>query len=241
MLERAAGCLEPGVPRFVPRLQKSACTRRKLHSAFWSHGGSEINAPAWWLLLSGTATPKTRMVEYAQTRNQVASFLLEFLYPAKTLAFLEEYSKWKFSAPANPRSRKFRLKGGKYRAFTTTTSSAQVEAAVAANYDLAEAEKATHEASHRDAKLRMLFRLLQTEVEEHLEEARDLVGTLDHCRSVTSQVAEWSSQSSETLTDKARIRLFGVIPLDRRKSEDYHTTIKAALEQDDYNLARHLD
>lgn len=96
MLERTAGCLESSGYRVVPRLCKSASTRRMLHSSFWCHGGVEIDIPAWWFLLAQNVDARPRQQNSKNrprnTGETFTSMFLDFLYPAQTVAFLKRCS-----------------------------------------------------------------------------------------------------------------------------------------------------
>jgi len=139
---------------------------------------------------------------------------------------------------------------GRHRGFTTTTNVGQTEAAVAVEDDTMERDDtisptsthlATEEESHNATKLRKLLQLVEIEDTElfrlRLKEGRTIVGTLDEGAAVSSQVTAYLSKSSQGLNLKARLRLFKVIPEQRRKIEDYRNVIEAALELGKVKLA----
>lgn len=79
----------------LPR--KSSRTRRYLHSTFWSHGASEINLPAWWVML--LRSPQGEEPRWASRRLAAARTILSyvaevgflgFLYPSRTLAIVKK-------------------------------------------------------------------------------------------------------------------------------------------------------
>ena len=97
MIESAANCLKHGgrCPLHLPR--KSPRTQRYLHSTFWSHGASEINLPAWWIML--LRSPQREEPHWASRRLAAArkilscvaeSGFLGFLYPPRTLAIVQQ-------------------------------------------------------------------------------------------------------------------------------------------------------
>ena len=88
MLERVAGCLESG-GRSLLRGRQALRTKRMLHSAFWHHGAGDLNLPPYML--------PSMLVDTSQSKPAIADptslpdgFLLDFLYPPKTKAFLRD-------------------------------------------------------------------------------------------------------------------------------------------------------
>ena len=79
----------------LPR--KSPRTQRFLHSTFWSHGASEINLPAWWIMLLRSPPgekPRWTSRRLAAART-ILSYVAEvgflgFLYPSRTLATVQK-------------------------------------------------------------------------------------------------------------------------------------------------------
>lgn len=100
MLERAVGCLGTGGRLFVRTSTKSIRSRRSLHSGFWTHGAGEIDLPTWWIyFLQLPSCAEVTRVEHARRRpskeRPVALFergMLDFLYPAQTLALIRRFS-----------------------------------------------------------------------------------------------------------------------------------------------------
>lgn len=97
MLERTAGRLESGsLRRLLPSSRKSLKSRRTLHSAFWNHGGGDLElSPLWAALLRGP-DPVDQLSEQQQQNklNGQNGVLLDFLYPAGTINFIRQFSGW---------------------------------------------------------------------------------------------------------------------------------------------------
>ena len=98
MLERATICPKYGA-RHAQSLSRGLIrSRRSLHSAFWAHGAGDIHLPSWWLeFLQRTPTEGPLLVQQlASTARQCiptilkSSFLLNFLYPPKTLSLVKK-------------------------------------------------------------------------------------------------------------------------------------------------------
>ena len=108
MLERTAACLESGtLRRLLPSSGKSLKSRRSLHSAFWAHGATELElSPLWDALLRG---PEHNPADQSPAEQKVLSgsggVLLDFLYPAGTIHFLQQFSAWGFDRPDGRRGR----------------------------------------------------------------------------------------------------------------------------------------
>ncbi|KAI9696818.1 MAG: hypothetical protein M1836_005180 [Candelina mexicana] len=99
MLERAAGCLETSGRHILRASRKSIKTRRMLHSTFWSHGAGDLDLPPWWTtIVQGAFGDGVEAESYREltTRNAFSNPFgelgLDFLYPTKTLAFIQKCS-----------------------------------------------------------------------------------------------------------------------------------------------------
>ena len=114
MLERATGCLEIGGRCLLLTPCRSLRSRRSLHSAFWCHGAGDIDLPSWWISLlqlppqekPSLPTKATDQAINGASLQPLGGRLLDFLYPAKTLALLHSYVS---KDSAHPRSRLQRL------------------------------------------------------------------------------------------------------------------------------------
>ena len=88
MLERAAGCLESG-GRSLLRAHQALRTKRMLHSTFWHHGAGDLTLPPYMLpsMLGDVSRPKHSDMSPLSPPD---GFLLEFLYPPRSRAFLRD-------------------------------------------------------------------------------------------------------------------------------------------------------
>lgn len=101
MIERAARCLEAGARSLAHASQMPLRSKRALHSAFWCHGAGDIDLPAWWIsfLQVPQISKKRHSVKRSHlTVNGVFSNsqelgLLDFLYPAQTMAIIQQFVK----------------------------------------------------------------------------------------------------------------------------------------------------
>jgi len=91
MLERAKGCLEHNGRRLF-RLRPDGVKHQRLNYAFWSHGATDIETPAWWtdLLSRTTQEEEEKSLCIGETTREYlqagfnGGFFLDFLYPDKT-------------------------------------------------------------------------------------------------------------------------------------------------------------
>lgn len=133
MLERTAGCLEPGSLRqLLPASKKSLKSRRSLHSAFWAHGAADIEvSPLWAALLRGPYRDSTD-AQYDTQQNDLGGgggVLLDFLYPAGTIKFLRKYSGWSSDRPDGRRGRVGLGRFG-HRLYTSSATDSSIQAEV---------------------------------------------------------------------------------------------------------------
>ncbi|KAK9773597.1 hypothetical protein AB5N19_11078 [Seiridium cardinale] len=102
MLEKTAASLEPcGLQRVLPVATKSFRSRRQLHTGFWQHGAADVELTnAWQVLMHGVfdSGMDTASSDASSTMDprypslRASSFLLDFLYPTGTVAFLRRFS-----------------------------------------------------------------------------------------------------------------------------------------------------
>ena len=99
MLEKTAASLEPcGLQRVLPGAKNSLQSRRQLHTAFWQHGAADVELTnAWQALMHGVLdssnTSSSRPGDLTTAPAiRASTFLLDFLYPSGSLAFLRRFS-----------------------------------------------------------------------------------------------------------------------------------------------------
>ena len=95
MLERTAGCLEPGsLRRILPGSRKPLKSRRLLHSTFWDHGAIDSKMSPLWMTLIREPELIDEQDEKIplSTINASSGTFLDFLYPLKALKFIRRYS-----------------------------------------------------------------------------------------------------------------------------------------------------
>ncbi|ORY62950.1 uncharacterized protein BCR38DRAFT_435513 [Pseudomassariella vexata] len=91
MLEKTAASLEP-CGLLLPLATKSFRSRRQLHTAFWQHGAAGVElSNAWQALMHGVFNLNTDSPETKNTSLRASSFLLDFLYPNVTVAFMRRF------------------------------------------------------------------------------------------------------------------------------------------------------
>jgi pentatricopeptide repeat-containing protein PET309 len=100
MPKRVASYIESSIHYVRPCKLSTTCSRRKLHTGFWDHGGTSQTLPLWWeAMVIPFSQKSTRQVVYGKDttdfRGSADSTILEFLYPAKTLALLVKLSTYR--------------------------------------------------------------------------------------------------------------------------------------------------
>src|SRR4051812_17275069 len=97
MLERTATSIEPcsnSLQRVLPSVRSCLQSRRKLHTAFWNHGASELELiDACQAIMRQPATESKMHTTPAKPDKRAepttaSGFLLDFLYPSGTAALL---------------------------------------------------------------------------------------------------------------------------------------------------------
>ena len=96
MIERLTDSLELGGRRLFRTSYKGIRSKRSLHSAFWCHGASCIDLPSWWLSILRDSSQHNELSSRQSTSEVCTGLhtqssgrgLLDFLYPAKTLALM---------------------------------------------------------------------------------------------------------------------------------------------------------
>src|ERR1700709_1672988 len=107
MLERTAGCLESGsLRRLIPGSRKSLKSHRSLHSGFWIHGAADIElTPLWAALRNSDPADQRHDTQQQNIPKGGGGVLLDFLYPAGTINFLQHYAGWGVDRPDGRRGK----------------------------------------------------------------------------------------------------------------------------------------
>ncbi|KAI9831767.1 MAG: hypothetical protein M1819_004664 [Sarea resinae] len=99
MLEQAAGCLKVGGRRLLRESKRPTTSRRALHAAFWYHGAADLDLQSWCTTMLervepvGSAQPcATSSKSQGGSSSAPGALLLDFLYPAQTLALIKHFS-----------------------------------------------------------------------------------------------------------------------------------------------------
>ncbi|KAF9693323.1 hypothetical protein EKO04_008914 [Ascochyta lentis] len=158
MLERASTCLESGGRQLLRAPKPCLPSRRKLHSAFWHHGASDLSLPLWWAI-----NPANNSSTDQPAASSSDGAPLDFLYPEKSLALLRKLS---VRGETVPEARRRQLQPSAARSYVTirrikpTAGVAELEAR----------EDAVDAAEAKDAKREMHERLQRSSAQEALDE-----------------------------------------------------------------------
>ena len=226
MLERTAGCLEPGsLRRLLPVSKKSLKSRRTLHSAFWHHGASDLEPPPLWAALIRAAEPVDRQNEVQhKTSSGHSAMLLDFLYPANTINFLRQYSGWGVDRQDGKWGRSGLGKLG-YRRYT---SYAKDLSSTEQTTDAAEGkEKNTH-----DREMQSLYRIMGLTKSYDYEEAWRQYMLLDGVdqQLLRKPLMQYLSKSDRVIDAERTTELFEMVNEEQRDSITYQHTIRAYLK-----------
>ena len=233
MLERTAGCLETGsLRRLLPGSKKALKSKRALHSCFWSHAAHDLElSPLWAILLRGTES-----VDHADSkapRNGItgpASFLLDFLYPAGTLKFLQSCSGTGQDAR---RTRLLRRLG--HRLYTSSTKEISAGHTIVENSQ----DESPHEARESVGGLANLQRSMNFADYEEIWMQYAKLGEQNQ-KDVRHQVMR-SLVGSSRIADAERVTdLFDKLSPKQRDASAYETVIRAYLRLRDYPRAIEL-
>ncbi|KAL2754499.1 hypothetical protein ACRALDRAFT_2108189 [Sodiomyces alcalophilus JCM 7366] len=128
MLERAAATLEPCTLRHS--IPASVRTRRRLHTGFWQHGAAALDLSPLWISTTQESHDADDPMPPANApdRLNASTFLLDFLYPRGTMAFLRRLSP---SIPDRQASSSHTHVQPRSRRFTSTTHEAFLSASEA--------------------------------------------------------------------------------------------------------------
>lgn len=132
MLERTAASLEScSLQRVLSKPTRSSKRCRQLHTGFWQHGASAIELSSIWPAPStgsqGEPDATDASAKSVQTGLLSSAFLLDFLYPSKTYAYLKRLY------PTLPRPQDDRKPTGasRRRTFTSSTVATEIDTSTA--------------------------------------------------------------------------------------------------------------
>ena len=107
MLRRGPRCLKHRGCILDRLLSKFARSRRALHSNFWSHGAADIDLPPWWVFSLQVPSDKTtalspvtvRRADVYRVNRPTNNPFLDFLYPPKTIHYLQNFVPHQYPFP----------------------------------------------------------------------------------------------------------------------------------------------
>ncbi|KAL9640244.1 MAG: hypothetical protein Q9164_000390 [Protoblastenia rupestris] len=251
MIERIAGCLEQrGRSLLRSPKKKLFRSRRYLHSAFWSHGASTINLPAWWVLL--LQSPPSEENQPRKDRGPstaggivlgLQGLFLDFLYPLQTRTLIR-----KLKRSANAHYQAAQSVKQCSRSYTSTATSLITNTGEGVNWLQREIEDHGSTGVEYDGK----------QARKRLHELLDEERTKTSCDALWQRYQDLSEQSevlsshelirmllclraSKCSTDTERLlALFESIPIGERRAIHYNYAISAALELKDAQTAVYI-
>ena len=238
MLERTAGCLESGsLRRLLPAPKKSLKSRRTLHSAFWNHGASDLElSPLWAALIRGPDAIDQSNENQSQQQSSTGNggMLLDFLYPAGTINFLRQYSRWVVDRQEVGRARVGLGKLGQrpYTSLAKDTSTIDRALAIGAVDEVAQDIS-------DERNVESLTKLMGLTKTYDYEEAWRQYSNLDgkHQQKLRRQLMEYLSTSNRIVDAERSTALFEMLGLGERDSITYKYGIRAYLRLRDLSEA----
>lgn len=224
MLERTAGCLESGsLRRLLPSSKKSLKSRRTLHSSFWHHGAGDLELSPLWAALVRVAEPVDQQNEVLQKPSTSHSTtLLDFLCPAGTINFLQQYSGWGVDRQEGKWGRRGLGKLG-YRQYTSSAK------------DTTSTERTSQERVIREeesADLKTLYERFGLAKSYDYEEAWRQYMLLDAIDQhlLRKPLMQYLSNSDRVVDAERVTELFDMLREVNRDSKTYQYTIRAHLK-----------
>ncbi|EGY13762.1 hypothetical protein VD0002_g7766 [Verticillium dahliae] len=191
MLERTAAALEPCT--FQRSLPSSVRARRNLHTGFWQHGAAPLDLASLWAPNGHDTQGMREPVASSHTPDRLvaSAFLLDFLYPRGTVAFLRRLTPASAtsSAQRQPQQGTTRLFTSashdahaapepadifEHGAPSTASPSAQTIAPVANHTKYAEQYDGQHVAAAADAQPELMRELMARKDAEYFGQIWDL-------------------------------------------------------------------
>ncbi|KAF2817270.1 uncharacterized protein BDZ99DRAFT_12122 [Mytilinidion resinicola] len=240
MLERASACLESGGRQLLRRTRRCSKSRRMLHSTFWYHAAGDLGLPIW---CAPAAQFETTTISHESLRERAnehrhggvntgqSSIALEFLYPAKTLAFIQHLSNigWDNS---NDR-RKLHYPASGIRHFSSRSGNVQEFTSLEADPSLAEENEEVEGLLKNTNALQALQALLQSSNDHRRERVvwrlYEFVGEADRTPSLRADLLDYLASSKKSVDAYRLIQVFESLANQDRRASSYCAAITAYL------------
>ncbi|OCK88861.1 uncharacterized protein K441DRAFT_700266 [Cenococcum geophilum 1.58] len=245
MLERASSCLEAGGRQLLQGTKRSVRSRRMLHSAFWHHGAGDLSLPIWW----ASVIPSTpgRTTEHGEPShcgeklctdgvyNGQNDLLLDFLYPAKTMALIKRISSCGWEAWHSRRRRQFAR--NKVRQYSSRSSSIQEYVSnnfgeITASEEAQEVQELKQTLQTSDA-LDALQALLQSKGKGRQGLAWRLYGILDESErapTLRADLLNYLALSEHPVHASRSLQVFDSLLPESRRASSYRAAISGHLK-----------
>jgi pentatricopeptide repeat-containing protein PET309 len=232
MLERTSTCLESGGRKLLRVPNPCLRSRRKLHSAFWHHGASDLSLPGWWAAacsthdgVSGGSDDRAARIT---TPGSSSGALLDFLYPEKTLALLKQLSGT--VSDTSPLRRRH-LQRPSVRHYATT----QWQPAQDGTTNNAAAAQRTSKTKDPDAlrKLRQLLRLREpgSDGQDQAWQLYTAIPTDSFAGgedwNLRADLLEYLTMNDDPAVPNQVLQLFEELPEDKRRLSSYRAAVAA--------------
>jgi pentatricopeptide repeat-containing protein PET309 len=205
-----------------------------LHSAFWVHGAGELDLPPWWTQIFRKLKDKEETARSRDGSGLVDGLFLDFLYPRKTVAFIQQCSaygveRWesRLYSPASI------VKGR--RTYTSVATEDEENDA-----DEATSRTQTQTQWADDGPFQLLTHLLHENDMEQSGKAWRLYSQCgnDEKKSIRLALLGYLAHSDKIEDAKDLIEVFKTISISERKGAVFRYAIAACLKLSDSNQAK---
>ncbi|OCK82372.1 hypothetical protein K432DRAFT_349174 [Lepidopterella palustris CBS 459.81] len=241
MLERASSCLESGGRKLLRGPKQCPRTRRMLHSAFWHHGAGDLSLPIWWASVIPSSDKGIREqegVKYRvkkgqreEMRNGQNGILLDFLYPAKTMALIKTISSYGWDTWDSRRkhqyarnsARQFSSRTGNIQEYISTETDWETEA-----HDLQELEE---ELQHSNAIDALRERLRSNDPHKHglVWRLYQAVEDSDRSQDLRADLVDYLASSEKSVDASRLAQVFDCLSTEHRRASSYRAAISSHL------------
>ncbi|KAF2502996.1 hypothetical protein BU16DRAFT_521627 [Lophium mytilinum] len=211
-----------------------------LHSAFWHHAAGDLGLPIWW---ASAAQSEPTAIAHDRSRERAnkdrhgggnggqPSIALDFLYPAKTLAFIQHISNLGWDSSQDWRKQHYPASG--IRHYSSRSGNVQEFTGLDADATLAEETEELQRLLKNTNALQALEALLQSS-NDHLGERviwrlYELVEEADRTPSLRADLLDYLASSKQHVDTYRLIQVFESLANQDRRASSYRAAITAYL------------
>ncbi|KAF2004797.1 hypothetical protein P154DRAFT_560537 [Amniculicola lignicola CBS 123094] len=236
MLERASTCLETGGRQLFQAPKRCLRTRRMIHFSFWHHGANDLSLPSSWAsaLINGPGDGDVgdwcpRVTNRNSTRRHEGP-LLDFLYPEKTLALIQNMTRIGWDAIAVRRRQQ--LGGGVRQISTSSRRGARRGEPKSTDPREAELKGQLQQRLEGSTASQALQALLDANEPRNQEIAFRIYSEVeeqDRTRELRAGLLEYLAAAEESVDNNRILGIFKSLSVEDRRASSYRIAISAYL------------